>query len=49
MTVESKHVVLHSISEDSEGRLEFYMYVQLEQGLVKLEVIQNALQVKVHL
>ena len=47
--VEPKHVALQSISEDSEGRLEFYMYVQLEQGIINLEVIQNALQVKLQL
>ena len=43
--VEPKHVALQSISEDSKGRLEFYMYVQLEQGILTLEVIRNALQV----
>lgn len=43
--VEPKHVALQSISEDSEGRLVFYMYIQLEQGILTLEVVQNALQV----
>ena len=47
--VEPKHVALQSISEDSEGRLEFYMYVQLEQGIINLKVIQNALQVKIYI
>ena len=43
--VEPKHVALQSIAEDSEGRLVFYMYIQLEQGIVTLDIIHNALQV----
>ena len=45
MIVEPKHVAIQSISEDSEGRLVFYMYVELEQGILALDVLQNALQV----
>ena len=45
MIVEPKHVALQNFSEDSEGRLVFYMYIQLEQGILTLEVVQNALQV----
>ena len=43
--VEPKHVALQNISEDSMGRLEFYMYIELEQGILALEVLQNALNV----
>ena len=43
--VEPKHVALQSISEDSEGRLVFYMYIQLEQGILAVEVVHDALQV----
>ena len=45
VTVEPQHVALHSISEESGGRLEFYMYIQLEQGILSLDIVQNALQV----
>ena len=47
--VEPKHVALQSINEDSEGRLVFFMYIQLEQGILTVEVIQNALQVVLYL
>ena len=47
--VEPKHVALQSISEDSEGRLQFYIYVQLEQGIINIEFIQNALKVQIYL
>ena len=43
--VEPKHVALQNISEDSMGRLVFYMYIQLEQGILALEVVRNALKV----
>ena len=43
--VEPKHVALQSISEDNKGRLVFYVYIQLDQGILTLEVIRNALQV----
>ena len=43
--VEPKHVALQSISENNEGRLVFYMYIQLEQEIIKLEDIENGLQV----
>ena len=45
MIVEPKHVALQSISEDSKGRLVFFVYIQLEQGILTLEVIRNGLQV----
>ena len=47
--VEPKHVALQNISEDSMGRLEFYMYIELEQGILTLEVVQNALRVILYL
>ena len=43
--VEPQHVAVQSISEDSEGRLVFYMYIQLEQGILAVEVVHDALQV----
>ena len=43
--VEPKHVALQSISEDSMGRLVFYMYVQLEQGILTLEDVLKSLKV----
>ena len=46
--VEPQHVALHSIFEDSEGRLGFYMYIQLEEGIVSLQIVKNALQVYSH-
>ena len=49
LMVEPKHVALQSISEDSMGRLEFYVYIELEQGILTLEVVQNALKVVLYL
>ena len=47
--VEPKQVALQGISEDSMGRLVFYMYIQLEHGILALEVVQNALEVILYL
>ena len=47
--VEPKHVALQSISEDSIGRLVFNMYIQLEQGILTLEVVRSALKVILYL
>ena len=43
--VEPKHVALEGISEDNMERLMFYVYIELEQGILALEVVQNALRV----
>ena len=43
--VEPKHVALQNIAEDNEGRLVFYVYVEMLEGVLALEVIRNALEV----
>ena len=40
--VDSKHVALQSISKDGEGRLEFYVHVELEEEILTQEAIENA-------
>lgn len=45
MTIEAKHVALQNIAEDGKGGLAFFVYIELEDGILELEVIQNALQV----
>ena len=45
MMIQPKHIALQNIAENSEGKLVFYMYVELEHGILALEVVQNALEV----
>lgn len=45
MIIQPKHIALQNIAEDSEGKLVFFMYAQLEDGILALEVLQDALEV----
>ena len=45
MVIDPKSVALQNISEDSEGRLVFYVYIVFDDGILALNVLRNALYV----
>ena len=46
MVIEPNNVALQNVSEDHAGRLAFYVYVVLEDGVLTLNALWNSLHVR---